>query len=255
MNVLLAAVQWPAFLSRRRLEAASGAAAEATRLREYADKVRRIQHDIRSPLTLLMALKQTIAHDKFALRALTVAASSIHAMVDALDFDESLCAHPKQTPVGVIVHEAAFICEAIFADCKRPCIDICMSVKESFAVAVAADRLKRVLVNLLKNAIEAGPIASLVTVRIAQAQDECRIEVQDEGPGVAPEIRPQLFAKGATFGKTDGLGLGLHSSRESARYWGGDLRLEPSELGALFVITLPLTSFALNDQEAGASTL
>jgi len=108
--------------------------------------------------------------------------------------------------------------------------------------AVTGDRvrLEQVIVNLLRNALEAvadGPGAA-ITVTAATAADRLALRISDEGPGVHPELRDQLFAPFAT-GRPDGLGLGLAIARTIAREFGGDLVLaDDAGDGATFILTL-----------------
>ena len=66
------------------------------------------------------------------------------------------------------------------------------------------------------------------------------VQVQDTGPGIAPEIRSQLFQPFVT-GKRNGLGLGLALSRQTVLEHGGDMWVEsvPGR-GARFIFRLPL---------------
>jgi signal transduction histidine kinase len=65
--------------------------------------------------------------------------------------------------------------------------------------------------------------------------------VEDTGPGISPEIRDSLFQPFVSFGKSNGLGLGLSFARQTLLDHGGDLSLDPtSDGGARFVLKLPL---------------
>jgi signal transduction histidine kinase len=64
--------------------------------------------------------------------------------------------------------------------------------------------------------------------------------IHDDGPGVAPEVRTELFEPGVTT-KKGGWGVGLSLARRIVEdVHGGRLVLAPSERGALFVVTLPV---------------
>ena len=65
------------------------------------------------------------------------------------------------------------------------------------------------------------------------------VAVEDDGPGVAPDDAERVFDAGHTSGQHAGSGLGLPLARRIARSTGGDVRLEPSDLGSRFVIELP----------------
>ncbi|EQD35388.1 ATP-binding region, ATPase-like domain protein, partial [mine drainage metagenome] len=65
-----------------------------------------------------------------------------------------------------------------------------------------------------------------------------RIEVQDDGHGVMPELRARLFEPWVS-GRSDGTGLGLALARAIAREHGGELDYAPADPGSLFVLRLP----------------
>jgi signal transduction histidine kinase len=96
------------------------------------------------------------------------------------------------------------------------------------------------LLNLISNAIEAMPDGGEIEISGWREGDSVRIEVADNGPGISPEIRGQLFQPFVTHGKKNGLGLGLALSRQSVLDHGGDIGVENRPGGgALFVIRIP----------------
>ncbi|MBD3836925.1 MAG: sensor histidine kinase [Brevundimonas sp.] len=108
-------------------------------------------------------------------------------------------------------------------------------------VAVRADRfrLEQVIVNLVKNAAEAlegRPDARLV-LAVEHDADRIRLIVADNGPGVPPEVRDQLFTPFVTT-RANGLGLGLVICRDIVAGFGGELDLLDVENGATFAATL-----------------
>lgn len=108
---------------------------------------------------------------------------------------------------------------------------------------VDPDRLMQVLVNLLQNALDAMRTGggARVVVHAESTEDQVRIYVDDDGPGLAPEIRGRLFEPFSTTKPPgQGTGLGLYASYMLARSMGGDLMLESREpRGARGVVTLP----------------
>jgi signal transduction histidine kinase len=106
---------------------------------------------------------------------------------------------------------------------------------------VEADReqLSRALVNLGRNALEAGA----TEITISATPDEggkLALSVRDNGPGLAPRARENLFQPFAGSARAGGTGLGLAIAREVARTHGGDIRLvETSGSGTSFVMELP----------------
>lgn len=98
-------------------------------------------------------------------------------------------------------------------------------------------RLRQVLSNLLVNAAQAG--ARNAWVRMDAPGGQPRIVIRDDGPGVAPALRPRLFEPFAT-GRAEGTGLGLALSRRIVARQGGTLRLlGVADGGAAFEVRLP----------------
>ena len=69
------------------------------------------------------------------------------------------------------------------------------SISSSLRVGAEPDRLERVLYNLVQNALRHSPAGSRLRVTIGAENSGIRIAVQDEGPGVAPDLRSNLFQK------------------------------------------------------------
>jgi signal transduction histidine kinase len=114
---------------------------------------------------------------------------------------------------------------------------------EPAVVDGARDELHRLALNLMENAIRHTPQGTHVRARVTAAGGSVRLTVEDDGPGVPPELRERLFER---FVRGEGdaggsFGLGLSIVRAVAQSHGGDVRLEdgPGGRGARFVVTLP----------------
>lgn len=108
-------------------------------------------------------------------------------------------------------------------------------------------KLKLALGNLVRNALEAAPAGGRVVVTYRRDAAGLDASVEDDGPGVAPEMRRRLFRPFSTD-KASGTGLGLAIAKKLVECHGGELRLEDGTLGgARFVATAP-------DAAAGAAS-
>lgn len=107
-------------------------------------------------------------------------------------------------------------------------------------VAVSSTALRRILGNLLTNAIEAQPAGGAVACSATVTGRRLRLSVSDEGPGIPQSVRKTLFESGTSSRGTPGRGLGLAGARELAQTWGGDLTSGDAAIGAEFILTLPL---------------
>jgi signal transduction histidine kinase len=101
-------------------------------------------------------------------------------------------------------------------------------------------RLRRVFVNLVHNACDAMPDGGDIVLRFSKSPRELITEVEDTGPGIAPEIADKLFQTFATHGKEHGTGLGLSICKKIIEDHGGRIwaRNEPG-CGAVFAFALP----------------
>lgn len=104
-------------------------------------------------------------------------------------------------------------------------------------------QIQQVLVNLLRNALEAvrGAEEKRIVVETAREGDFEKVKVTDSGPGVPPSMVPNLFRAFSSQTK-GGVGLGLAISRTIAQSHGGDLTVDPGGdgRGATFTLSLPI---------------
>ncbi len=102
------------------------------------------------------------------------------------------------------------------------------------------DQIQQVLLNLVLNAIEAMPQGGDLRIETRYNSDEVHILVADNGPGISPELRSQIFEPFFST-KEDGSGLGLTVCDGIITAHGGRLELvDQPEGGACFLIALPL---------------
>jgi signal transduction histidine kinase len=108
-----------------------------------------------------------------------------------------------------------------------------------------ADLLRRLLDNLLSNAVRHTPPGGSVTVSAQRDGGGWQIAVADTGPGVPAALRPRLFDRfsrgdGARRRDSGGAGLGLSLCAAIAAAHGGDIAIDDTAPGgARFVVRLP----------------
>jgi two-component system sensor histidine kinase/response regulator len=105
--------------------------------------------------------------------------------------------------------------------------------------------LSQVLLNLLVNALEAlpegGDPRSAVTVRLLHDGDAAVVEVEDTGPGIAPQVLERVFDPFFTTKEDGGTGLGLAISKRIVDEIGGSIRVTSQPgAGSRFTVRLPL---------------
>jgi signal transduction histidine kinase len=123
-------------------------------------------------------------------------------------------------------------------------------------VVVTGDReaLKRVVANLLHNAVRLAPAESRIRLATGSEGSQAWIAVADEGPGISPEDQAHVFDR---FWRSDkararsdgGTGLGLAIVRQIVESHGGEVRLHSKVgVGSSFVVWLPITRPAADGQ-------
>jgi len=120
-------------------------------------------------------------------------------------------------------------------------VEFKVEVPEALEANVERARMERVFVNLVANAVEVMPNGGQIEIRAAKNGAGVLITIADQGPGIAKEIMDQLFQPFTSFGKRNGLGLGLALSRETIHDHGGEIWATNAQpRGAVFHIKLPV---------------
>lgn len=135
-------------------------------------------------------------------------------------------------------------------------VTVKLELGEGTDVRVENDgQVLQVLTNLLLNAIDFSPLEATVTLSVERAQSGIVFRIQDEGPGIDPEVAHELFTAPRST-RPGGAGIGLPLSRALALENGGTLRLaDPSVAaarGACFELTWPAAPSAAVPPRDGA---
>jgi two-component system sensor histidine kinase BaeS len=219
---------------------------------ERRELVANVSHELRTPLTALCALLENLVdgvapRDPASLEAALGQAERLAGLVeDLLDLARvdagKAPLSPEPVPVRPLlvdaVAEARMLGRSVDYDVRVDPPDL----------VVRADpaRLRQLVANLLDNASRHSPAGGKVLVSAAQVEDAYRLEVNDEGPGVAAGDRERVFEPFGTLSATDGgggTGLGLAIARWVTDLHGGTIRFvdpEPGHLGARVRVDAPL---------------
>jgi signal transduction histidine kinase len=240
------------------------------RLRELAEMREEFlaltTHDLRSPLTVISGvisfftsgrLGELSPEQKNMVQMMERNTQNLIELVnDLLDAAKlesgALQLEAAPTDLRALVHE---ICEPLEPLAREKGITLTQDLPEALP-HVHADRLKlrRVLVNLLSNALKFTPKGGQVSVRAdrAEGDDVIRVAVTDTGVGIAAEDIETLFDKyeqarnRATRGEK-GTGLGLYITKQLVELHGATIHVE-SEVGrgSTFSFTLPVSLLETN---------
>ncbi len=210
---------------------------------EQAEEARRhagnLAHALKTPLTVITnaATAHTPDLADTVCREATVMRRQVdHHLARARAIGRRASLHARAT-----VWESL---EAVERAVSRLYPEVTVDIAGDHVAAVRVERqdLDEMLGNLVENAAKYGHGRVFVTVE--QVADKgVEIMVEDDGPGIPPEEREAIFARGARLDTTGkpGTGLGLAIVRDVAEIYGGSIRLEESEdLGGLLArLTLP----------------
>jgi HD-GYP domain-containing protein (c-di-GMP phosphodiesterase class II) len=125
-----------------------------------------------------------------------------------------------------------------------------LEVEPDLFAEADADLLRRLMLNLLVNAVKFSPVSGTVLVRARAARDEWQCEIEDEGPGIPAEDVPRVFerffrARQPGEQQVEGTGLGLAIARGIVELHGGRIWVETlTRGGTRFGFALPLRQMA-----------
>ena len=216
-----------------------------SRLREQFTHA--VSHELRTPLanihlyaeTLLLERMRDPAARRAALETITRETRRLGDMVENVlatarmaRAEESL--HRSPDRMGRLVHEVLDAFQPVLAS---RAIEVDVDLLGDDLATIDADAVRRILVNLLDNAIRHGPEGQRLRVVVDHTQGEVLLVVEDEGPGIPAADRERVwlpYARGASGGS----GLGLAVVRHLARLHGGDAVVGELESGARIEVRL-----------------
>jgi len=212
-----------------------------------------LSHDVRTPLTALVGLADTLSRSREPLapsqRELVAAvreeAGRMHRLVNNLLDMARLSAgkvplnlewHPLEEVVGSALRS---LDSALKAHVVRTEIPRALPLVRFDAVLI-----ERVVCNLLENAAKHTPPGSTILIGARATEGVLEVRVEDNGPGFPPgreSVLFETFTRGEEESAVPGLGLGLSISRTIVEAHGGKIRAERVPAGgARFIFTLPL---------------
>jgi signal transduction histidine kinase len=124
-------------------------------------------------------------------------------------------------------------------------VNIVLEVEQQVDAMVDANAVRRVLLNLLDNAVKYGPPGQTVTVRVSADGDSAVLTVADQGPGVPPADRARVWEPFQRLDREEraaiaGSGMGLAIVRELVERMNGTVRIDDAPGGgARFIVELP----------------
>ena len=240
--------------TNRHLRRVEAEARRSERLAALGQMSAGLAHEIRNPLGVIKGSAEMLSQKLTGAQPLAAElAGYISSEVDRLnalvarflDFARPIRLEARRHSVTDIVERALASMEHQYPHSNvRVERDYASSLPE---VIVDEQLCERVFINLIQNAFQAmngNPPADDAHLKLAIAAHNLNrrhgvsVVVEDAGPGVAPELREQIFNPFFTS-KKDGVGLGLAIVAKILDEHGGSIRLEDSERGARFRVFIP----------------
>jgi len=245
----------------------SDALVKATRLeselvvsKAISDMAAQVAHDIRSPLAALDSALKDMAGLPAEQQALARGAMGrigeiARDLLDNYKKPGAAKAAGSATPQDLKALIEPVLAEKRAQYAARPEVSIDFAA-ESVRASVQAGELRRIISNLVNNAVEAFEKGGCVAVELSRADGRVLLKIADNGKGIPAEILAKLGQKGETHGKAGGTGLGLYHARTSVESWGGTLKIESKpaagtrvliELPALEAVPAPKAAALIDD--------
>ena len=216
---------------------------QKTRLAALGTAVTKINHDLRNILTTAQLVADRLAvSDNPEVKKMTP------TLLAAIDRAVDLCSktltfaregppelNRQRFPLRNLIDEVGAALPAQVNGQQVWFADIAGDIE----IEADRDMMFRVFSNLGQNALQAG--ATRVAVNARRADSHLVIEVTDNGPGLPPRARENLFQPFAASARPGGSGLGLAIARDLMHAHGGDIRLARSDAeGTVFELELPV---------------
>lgn len=237
---------------RRRLEASRH---EAERLRSLAQarasRSSVLSHEIRTPLALVKGAAELLAEQtpgplndrqRQFVDTITQNCQSMIAMAEDLLITARLEAqlfelHVERTDLRALVRQTVREMRRVHPG--RILLD---SRGAPLWLDVDRNLIRQVIWNLVNNAARHGGEGVVIVVRITEGDHDVLVSVSDDGPGMTPEERENLFVPFGVGARTSGTGLGMVITREIVDLHGGRIFVDTAaRVGTVVLLSLPRT--------------
>ena len=218
-----------------------------------------IVHDLRNPLAAIYGGAEMMVDAELSAPQMKRLAGNIYQasrrisnmLEDLLRVSRGKQAERETTELTEIL---GYVIAAHADSSRSQNVVITLKAEPPLDVTMECARVERVFHNLIENALEMMPNGGAIIVTAIADKGSVEVTVEDTGPGISPQIRDQLFQPFVSFGKKNGLGLGLALSRQTILEHSGDMwATRATSGGARFHIRLPLAQTSVTEPTAVSS--
>ena len=227
---------------------------QAEKVQAWQEIAQRLAHEVKNPLTPIRLAAERLrrryhseAEDFPAVldRTVETIVREVEELTTLLDEFRAFARMPQPMKEEVELRREIAAAAAVFAEDPRVTVDL-GGIDPNFHAQVDRNGFRRILLNLITNAAEATTDA--VCVRLyadvirKNTERYCRLRLEDDGPGIPPELGQKIFDPYVTT-KVSGTGLGLAIVERIVFDHGGTIVYESAPgSGTTFIIDLPLRS-------------
>jgi two-component system nitrogen regulation sensor histidine kinase NtrY len=221
---------------------------QAQQTAAWREAARRIAHEIKNPLTPIKLAAERMQHHnrrgsgelgKTVEEGVAIIVREVHAMQGMVDEFSRFARMPRPRPARVelapLIEETVQLYQGI-----KPGVEVGGEVEPSDASGwLDQEQIKRVLINLLDNAVEATEAPGQVHIATVMEDGQLSIRISDSGPGIPHEAKGKLFLPYfSTKGRGTGLGLSIVHRIVSDHH--GTISVADNQPhGTVFIIDLP----------------
>jgi len=224
--------------------------------RHKSEFLANMSHELRTPLNAVIGFSEVLAQGIFGevnekqqeyLEDILSSGKHLLSLInDILDLSKIEAGRMELEPTEFSIANALESGVMIVRErAARHGIRVQATVEQNVPPVVADERkVKQILFNLLSNAVKFTPDGGRIDVRVAAANGDVRIDVQDTGIGIAPDDQTRIFQEFQQVGRErsrEGTGLGLTLTKRYVELHGGRIWVESTPgKGSTFSFTLPL---------------
>ncbi len=214
-----------------------------------------IAHDLRTPIGNLISLQSLLdeyiqkspeseEYQKLISSSCFMAMHIIEDILDQSVIEKGILTLSKENIlINPIINDTINLLRFRFEPKQ---IQVVTLLEEEIRISIDGERIKRVIINILMNAIKFSPRKSVIHIKLIQKQDKCLLSISDQGIGMTKDVINKLFDKHQKIGrvgleKEKSFGIGLTISQSIIEAHGGKIFVESQpNYGSTFYIELPL---------------
>lgn len=216
---------------------------KSERLTAIGELAGMIGHDLRNPLTGIKNATYYLKRkdecfseqSKEMLEIINKCVGHSNKIInDLLDYSREIRLERKEISLGSLLSEALSMVQV------PEKVTVVNQFSDTAKIYVDMDKLERVFVNLIRNAIDAMPKGGAISIVGIEANDHLQLSFADTGIGIPDDVLPKIFSPLFTT-KAQGMGFGLAICKRIVEAHGGTITVQTEKTkGTTFTVTLPL---------------